>query len=131
MTSVGCTHNAWLKAMLCLSLFSLVKTMCNITNIRFGFCGIRKNQGLGNCRRPRLKTLFSSSIIPDTTKTGLKCEHVTSRNGKNSFYKSITVILPAVNLCIYSSKNFRLTQSQLSVFPPNSFDCIGPIFRIF
>ena len=135
MSSVGyCVHNACFQAMLCLS-FIFLKTTYNKTIIRFGFRGIRKNQGLGKCYQPwlsaQLITLFSTLIIPDTSKTSLQCKHVTLRNGKHSFYKSIAVILPAVHLCIFSSKNFRLPQSQLPVFLPNSFDCIGPIFRIF
>ena len=49
------------------------KTMYNETIIRFGFCAILNNQGLGKCYQPRpsvrLITLTSTSIIPDITKT--------------------------------------------------------------
>ena len=117
----------------CLS-FIFFKTRYNKTIIRFGFRGIRKNQGLGKCYQPWLSaqlTLFSTLIIPETTKTSLQCKHVTLRNGKHSFYKSITVILPAVHLSVLSLKKLRLSQSQLPFFLPNSFDCIGPIFWIF
>ena len=135
MSSVGYfVHYACFQAMLCLS-FIFSKTTYNKTVIRFGFRGIRKNQGLGKCYQPwlsaRLITLFSTLIIPDATKTSLQCKHVTSRNGKHSFYKSITVILPAVPLSVLSLKKLRLSQSQLPFFLPNSSYFFGPIFRIF
>ena len=127
-------HYACFQAMLCLS-FIFSKTTYNKTVIRFGFRGIRKNQGLRKCYQPwlsaRLITLFSTLIIPDATKTSLQCKHVTSRNGKHSFYKSITVILPAVPLSVLSLKKLRLSQSQLPFFLPNSSYFFGPIFRIF
>ena len=44
-------------------------TMYNKTIIRFGFCDMRNNQDLGRCYRLRLKTLTSTLIIPDMTKT--------------------------------------------------------------
>ena len=135
MSSVGyCVHNACFQAMLCLS-FIFLKTTYNKTIIRFGFRGIRKNQGLGKCYQPwlsaQLITLFSTLIIPDTTKTSLQCKHVTLRNGKHSFYKSIRVILPAVHLSVLSLKKLRLSQSQLPFFLPNSSYFFGPIFWIF
>ena len=47
--------------------------MYNKTIIRFGFCDILNNQGLGKCYQPRpsarLITLTSTLIIPDITKT--------------------------------------------------------------
>ena len=47
--------------------------MYNKTTIRFGFCDILNNQGLGKCYQPRpsarLITLTSTLIIPDITKT--------------------------------------------------------------
>ena len=50
------------------------KTMYNKTIIRFGFCDIRNNQGLGVSvislsLRLRLITLTSTLIVPDITKT--------------------------------------------------------------
>ena len=59
------------------------KTMYNETIIRFGFCNIWNNQGLGKCYQPqapasaensyldrlRLKTVTSTLIIPDIAKT--------------------------------------------------------------
>ena len=45
------------------------KTMYNKTIIRFGFCDIRNNQGLGKCYQPQLTTLTSTLISPDITKT--------------------------------------------------------------
>ena len=49
------------------------KTMYNKAIIRFGFCDIRNNQGLGKCYQPRpsarLITLIWALIIPDITKT--------------------------------------------------------------
>ena len=40
-----------------LKLFAVIlftcKTMCNKTIIRFGFCDIRNNEGLGNCYQPQ------------------------------------------------------------------------------
>ena len=135
MSSVGyCVHNACFQAMLCLS-FIFLKTTYNKTIIRFGFRGIRKNQGHGKCYQPwlsaQLITLFSTLIIPDTTKSSLQCKHVTFRNGKHSFYKSISVILPAVHLSVLSLKKLRLSQSQLPFFLPNSPYFFGPIFWIF
>ena len=51
----------------------VLKTMYNITIMRFGFCDILNNQGLGKCYQPRpsarLITLTSTLIIPDITKT--------------------------------------------------------------
>ena len=48
------------------------KTMCNKTIIRFCFCNILNNQGIGKCYQPRpsarLITVTSSLIIPDITK---------------------------------------------------------------
>ena len=48
------------------------KTMCNKTIIRFCFCYILNNQGIGKCYQPRpsarLITVTSSLIIPDITK---------------------------------------------------------------
>ena len=48
------------------------KTMYNKTIIRFGFCDIRNNQGLGKRYQPRpsarLKTLSEIVIIPDIIK---------------------------------------------------------------
>ena len=45
----------------------------NVTIIRFGFCDILNNQGLGKCYQPRpsawLITFISALIIPDITKT--------------------------------------------------------------
>ena len=59
-----------------LKLFAVIlftcKTMYNKTFIRFGFCDIRNNQGLGKCyqRKPKpLITVTSTLIIPDITKT--------------------------------------------------------------
>ena len=47
--------------------------MYNKTIIRFGFCDILNNQGLGKCYQPRpsarLITLTSTLIIPDIAKT--------------------------------------------------------------
>ena len=47
--------------------------MYNKTIIRFGFCDVQNNQGLGKCDHPRpsarLITLSSTLIIPDITKT--------------------------------------------------------------
>ena len=38
--------------------------------LRFGFCDIRNNQGLGKCYQPRpYLDLTSTLIIPDITKT--------------------------------------------------------------
>ena len=49
------------------------KTVYNETIIRFGFCDIINNQGLGKCYQPRpsaqLMTILLTSIIPDVTKT--------------------------------------------------------------
>ena len=50
------------------------KTMYNKTIIiRFGFCDIRNNQGLGKCDQPqrsaRMITITLTLIIPDITKT--------------------------------------------------------------
>ena len=41
--------------LLCDSVFVVIffKTMYNKTIIKFGFCDILKNQGLGNCHQPR------------------------------------------------------------------------------
>ena len=61
---------------LCDGVFVVIflKTMYNKTMIiRFGFCDILNNQGLGKCYQPRpsaqLITLISTLIIPDITKT--------------------------------------------------------------
>ena len=47
--------------------------MCNKTIIRFDFCDILNNQGLGKCYQPRpsarLITLTSTLIVPHITKT--------------------------------------------------------------
>ena len=43
--------------------------MYNKTKTEFGFCDIRKTQGLGKCNQPWLITLTSTLIIPDITKT--------------------------------------------------------------
>ena len=47
--------------------------MHNKTNIRFGFCDILNNQGLGKCYQPQpsawLITLTSTLIISDITRT--------------------------------------------------------------
>ena len=49
------------------------KTVYNETIIRFGFCDIINNQGLGKCYQPRpsaqVITLLLTLIIPDITKT--------------------------------------------------------------
>ena len=49
------------------------KTVYNETIIRFGFCDIINNQGLGKCYQPRpsaqVITLPLTLIIPDITKT--------------------------------------------------------------
>ena len=76
-------------------------------------------------------TFFNASSTQYQDQFELQSELVTLRNGKHSFHKSVTVILPAVHLCILSLKNLGVFKSQLSIFPTNSFDCIGPIFRIF
>jgi len=51
------------------------KTMYNKTIIRFGFCDIRNNQGLGKCYQPQPT---STLIIPDIAKTSsnncLQCD---------------------------------------------------------
>ena len=60
----------------CDSVFDVifVKTMYNKSKIiRYGFCDILNNQGLGRCYQPQplaqLITLTSTLIIPDITKT--------------------------------------------------------------
>ena len=50
------------------------KTMYNKTIIRFGFCDILNNQGLGKCYQPwpsasLITLIYSTLIIPDITKT--------------------------------------------------------------
>ena len=63
------------KLVLCDSAFVVIyfKTMYNKTIIRFGFCDIRNNQGLGKCHQlwpsAQLITLTSTLINPDITKT--------------------------------------------------------------
>ena len=61
-----------------LILFAVIlftcKTMYNKTIIRFGFCDIRSNQGLGKCFQPQLPasadlSVTSTLIIPDIAKT--------------------------------------------------------------
>ena len=60
-----------------LKLFAVIlftcKTLYNKTSIRFGFCDIRNNQGLGNCYQPQPEasalTFTSTLIIPDIAKT--------------------------------------------------------------
>ena len=55
------------------SAFVLVffKTMYNKTIIRFGFCDMRNNQGLGKCFQPQPITLTTTLIVPDIKKTSL------------------------------------------------------------
>ena len=54
-----------------LKLFAVIlftcKTMYNKTIIRFDFCDIRNNQGLGKCYQS--KPVTSALIIPDIAKT--------------------------------------------------------------
>ena len=56
-----------------LKLFAVIlftrKTMYNKTIIRFGFCDIRNNQGLGKCYQPQPITVTSTLIIPDIANT--------------------------------------------------------------
>ena len=63
--------NVTLSVPLILSL-SISKQRINKTVIRFGFCDILNNQGLGKCYQPRpsalLIILTSTLIIPDVTK---------------------------------------------------------------
>ena len=59
----------------CDSVFVIIfyGTMYDKTTIRFGFCDILNNQGLGKCYQPwplaRLITLTTTLIILDITKT--------------------------------------------------------------
>ena len=55
-----------------LKLFAVILFTCK-TIIRFGFCDIQNNQGLGKCYQPQppasLITVTSTLIIPDIAKT--------------------------------------------------------------
>ena len=77
----------YLQHCVCLYFF---QTMYNKTIIRFGFCDIPNNQGLGKCYQPRPLarplTLTSTLIIPDTTKA--------SSNTVN--YPTIVAVRPRV-----------------------------------
>ena len=59
----------------CDSVFVIIfyRTMYDKTTIRFGFCDILNNHGLGKCYQPwplaRLITLTTTLIILDITKT--------------------------------------------------------------
>ena len=57
----------------CVCRYFLQNNVYNKKIIRFGFCDILNNQGLGKCYQPRpsarLITLTSTLIIPDITKT--------------------------------------------------------------
>ena len=122
--------------MLCLSLFSskqfIIKRLLDSVFVVSGIIKVLVSViSLGLLVFSSADRTFLELDYAGYHKTSLQCKHVTLRNGKHSFYKSITVIQPVVHLCIFSSKNFRLPQSQLPVFLPNSFDCTGPIFRIF
>ena len=69
---------------------SWVQTFHNQITIRFGFCGIRINQGLGKCYQPRA-WLTSTLIIPDVIETSSNISPVSNssrplrRSTENSF----------------------------------------------
>ena len=60
-------------SVVCFCVFVFFKTTYNKIIIRFLFCDILNNQGLGKCYQPRrstrLITLTSTLIITDITKT--------------------------------------------------------------
>ena len=66
------TRRTQMLKLFAVSLFTC-KTLYNKTSIRFGFCDIRNNQGLGNCYQPQPEasalTFTSTLIIPDIAKT--------------------------------------------------------------
>ena len=78
--NLGCARNALFPITIsiqvpCDDVFvvTFFKTIYNKTIMRFSFCDILNNQGLGKCYQPRpsarLITLTSTLIIPDITKT--------------------------------------------------------------